>query len=62
MKQVIKPLADLPNKLGFKFLGVKKDGSTAKCIVSRKESGVHFVGGGAVYSELQGWKTLDLKD
>lgn len=45
-------LAWLPNREGFQFIGVLKDGSTRECVVIRRENGTHTVEG---YSELVGW-------
>jgi hypothetical protein len=50
-----KPLAWLPNRDGFKFVGVKHDGTTAACEVKRLENGSHVVKG-AIYEDLAGWR------
>lgn len=50
-------LADLPNREGFKFIGVRKDGTTVDCqIATDPETGTFRVAGGAVYEELTGWR------
>jgi hypothetical protein len=54
---VIRSLKDLPNHNGFKFIGVKKDGTCVDCHVERdSQTNTHFVAGGAGFDELQGWK------
>ena len=54
---VVRPLANLPNQNGFKFIGVKKDGACVDCHVTfDKDVGIHVVAGGAQFDELQGWK------
>ena len=54
---VVRPLANLPNHNGFKFIGIKKDGTCVDCHVTfDKAAGIHVVAGGAQFDELQGWK------
>lgn len=52
------PLRDLPNKEGFVFIGVLKDGSEATCNVTLDENGWHRVAGSATYNQLIGWRHL----
>lgn len=50
-------LALLPNLDGFPFIGIKPDGTECHCQVIRdKETGLHYVGGEAIYPELGAWK------
>ena len=51
-----KPLAWLPNRDGFKFIGVRDDGTTAQCEVKRLDTGAHVVTGEAKFEELAGWR------
>jgi len=50
------PLGWLPNREGFQFTGICKDGITKECRVARDETGVHFISGDVVYDELHGWR------
>lgn len=61
----MKPLRDLPNLVGFRFLGVLRDGSTRECVVELRsvlrEDGtptVHQLHTVDQYHELMGWKEL----
>ncbi len=48
---------DLPNKAGFAFVGVRKDGSLAQCVVKLNiETHRYIVTGEARYEDLIGWK------
>lgn len=47
-----KPLATLPNQNGFRFCGVRPDGTHAICYVNQCQ---HFVDGEVGYDELIGW-------
>ena len=51
----IRTLKDLPNSQGFAFIGVLKNGLSAKCRVIKLPSGTHEIQGEAKYSELEGW-------
>lgn len=60
----MKHLAHLPNKHGFRFIGVKHDGTEVECLVQREivaAGKVHFTQvfetGERNYHELAGWKT-----
>lgn len=49
-------LATLPNRDGFQFVGVLKDGTGVNCHVARNpETGAHSVTGDATYGDLIGW-------
>ena len=48
-------LADLPNTLGFKFIGVNRGWQEVDCIVAYSE-GKGFYVEGEDFSYLQGWK------
>jgi hypothetical protein len=50
------PLGWLPNREGFQFIGICKDGTAKECRVARDETGVHFISGDAIYDELHGWR------
>lgn len=53
--QSIRPLRDLPNEAGFKFVGVAKNFERFECSVKvAPDTGLHSVQG-ADYSELLGW-------
>lgn len=55
-----RPLAWLPNTAGFPFTGIKQDGTTVRCRVTKDPStGLHSVKGVTEtvnYSDLRGWK------
>ncbi len=48
------PLAWLPNEVGFRFVGVRHDGSTLECTVIKDENGMHRIKEIAI-AELIGW-------
>lgn len=52
-----RPLAWLPNREGFRFTGVRKDGTECPCMVMRHGGGMHFIQG-ADFIDLKGWKPL----
>jgi hypothetical protein len=47
-------IADLPNRDGFKFTGVKHDGTFVQCNIVKGFNG-YFISGEAKYGELKGW-------
>lgn len=53
-------LDSLPNKHGFEFVGIKKDGTEIDCWVYKEVVGTHVVlsmhSNNRVFSELKGWK------
>lgn len=56
IKFTYKPLAELPNQKGFRFVGVRHDGTLAECYVLQDpRTRCHFVAGDATYHELKGW-------
>ncbi len=52
--RVIRPLASLPNRVGFVFVGLMRNGQIVRCHVVLDENKCHRVVG-AKFSELQGW-------
>jgi hypothetical protein len=52
----LKPMSHLPNRDGFRFTGVKRDGSDVACWVLRNpQTGLHVVSG-SDFADLIGWK------
>lgn len=51
----MRKLEDLPNLEGFKFIGVRHDGTLAQCYIIKDANGIHIIGGAATYKELKGW-------
>ncbi len=51
----LKPMSQLPNRQGFAFTGVLRDGTCVKCHVVKFPSSGHCVAG-AAFSDLIGWK------
>lgn len=50
------PLGWLPNRDGFRFVGIKHDGSTAVCTVVRDPAtGMHRIAEGPV-ADFRGWR------
>jgi hypothetical protein len=55
IKMNCKPLALLPNTVGYRFVGVRHDGTLAECYVQRDpRTRCHFVAGDAKYHDLKG--------
>lgn len=52
--RVIRPLASLPNRVGFPFVGLLRNGQIVRCQVVLDENKCHRVEG-VKFSELQGW-------
>jgi hypothetical protein len=48
------PPAWLPNREGFQFTAILKDGRQVPCSVVRRENGNHTVSG-AVYTDIASW-------
>lgn len=49
-------LATLPNRDGFKFVGILKDYTRVDCHVTKDPAtGLHSVAGDATYGDLIGW-------
>lgn len=57
IRQVPRPLDNLPNQDGYEFIGVTRDGSLRRCKVFRGDDGLHRVRG-VRYADLQGWLRL----
>ena len=57
---IVFQLSLLPNSNGFRFTGIKHDGTEAHCIVVRKSDGCHVIMGEAKYYDLKGWKAKAL--
>jgi len=49
------PLADLPNRSGFTFIGIRHDGTEANCNI-QLVGGFHSVRGDARYDDLAAWR------
>lgn len=49
----LRPLASIPNKIGFVLIGVRKDGKEAELVVYLDGNGFHTVPG---YDQLAGWR------
>jgi len=50
----VKPLAFLPNRDGFEFLGITADGRKIPCVTEKGPDGCYRVTG-ADFSDLVGW-------
>jgi hypothetical protein len=51
------PISYLPNANGFRFVGVRFDGSKALCQVKECPiTNLHFIIGEAEYKDLRGWE------
>lgn len=48
--------ADIPNKAGFKFLGIQKDFTVCEMEVYKNEQGQHWAKG---FSEIIGWLPIE---
>lgn len=59
-----RPLADLPNTDGFRFTGLRKDGSKLQCVVKVDKTGMHLAvcveSGRKVFNELRAWSAQEL--
>ena len=56
IKMNCKPLGLLPNTSGFRFVGVRHDGTLAECYVQQDpRTRCHFVAGDATFRDLKGW-------
>lgn len=56
-----RPLANLPNKTGFKFIGVKESGERIPCVVKLNPVGCHGVyddQGAPCWFQLSGWMPI----
>jgi hypothetical protein len=52
----IKELSQLPNKIGFEFIGIGKDNQKYDCNVYYDNvKNIHRIGGQANYNQLKGW-------
>jgi hypothetical protein len=52
-----RPLRDLPNRAGYLFVGVTRDGSSVDCHIEFDAvEGIHRVGGGARFDDLIAWR------
>lgn len=51
------PLSDIPNQAGFKFTGIRKDGTLAQCEVAKHPGylGTYYVTGEAKFEDLVSW-------
>lgn len=57
----MRPLADLPNTEGYRFIGVRWDLSHVPCVVRRREDGMHVVHG-EDFEALLGWMEYATED
>jgi hypothetical protein len=59
-----RPLADIPNRAGFRFTGHRKDGTKLQCVVTVERTGMHLAtcveSGRHVYHELRAWSPAEL--
>ncbi len=54
---VLRELGELPNRAGFKFIGVRHDCTLVNCFVFYDpERCIHRIGGEACYDDLMGWR------
>lgn len=56
-----KPLADLPNKKGFRFVGRTHDGLEIVCKVWKRNE-THYVLGCPSWTRLKAWRDLTASD
>lgn len=54
-----RPMAWLPNRDGYRFTAVLKDGTEHEACVHRRADGTHFVGDLSL-DELKGWRPLPI--
>lgn len=60
MDNLPRPMSWLPNKEGYRFIAVFKDGTKAETCVHRRADGTHFIGDANI-SDLKGWFPLPLE-
>lgn len=52
----IRPLAELPNRDNFEFVGIRRDRTPAECFIAKdRDTGAHSIAGAAKYHDLIGW-------
>lgn len=49
------PLSHLPNKEGFKFIGINSDNGLEFCIVKKDKNGCHFIDN---FKNKKGWRRI----
>lgn len=54
-----RPLSWLPNREGYRFIAVFKDGTEAETCVEKRSDGTYFIGD-ASPADLKGWKPLSI--
>lgn len=59
MKIHIRPLRDLPNQEGFKFIGLTNNNDLGMCEVIKNDKGMHVISGEYTYLELKGWFSIE---
>lgn len=59
MDNLPRPMSWLPNREGYRFTAVFKDGTTAVCTVERRKDGTYFVGDASI-DDMKGWFPLPL--
>ncbi len=57
LRSPYRPLADIPNTQGFRFIGLTKDGREVACTVTRRADGSHTLADNA-FSSLAKWRNL----
>ena len=60
----MRPLSELPNTVGFRFVGITQDGRRIDCHVVRNPDGNHRVAtvldDSLVFHALQGWEPVEV--
>ncbi len=58
MKNRQKCLGDIPNKVGFEFIGIAHDDSEINCVVKKDSVGLHGIYSNdvPVYFQLKSWR------
>lgn len=54
-----RPMSWLPNREGYRFIAVFKDGTEAETCVERRKDGTYFIGDVSA-DDLKGWKPLPM--
>lgn len=53
----MRELRDIPNRAGYIFIGITKDGTQHQCEVYKDDKGLHRVKG-AKFTDLAGWERI----
>jgi len=54
-----RPVSWLPNREGYRFIAVLKDGTRVETCVERRADGTHFIGDLSI-EEMKGWLPLPM--